>query len=189
MERLTGKDLSHYCTTGKLLPVPEVVDIVAQVASGLACAHEQGIVHRDIKPANLFLQDNGQVKVTDFGIARFTAASATETGVVLGTPNYMSPEQIAGKKVDGRSDLFSLGVVMYELLSGSKPFQGDNITTLMFNITHGNYPPLREVRPKLPAAIYPLVSKLMQKNLTRRFKTAAALYQELDELRKELGQG
>ena len=189
MERLTGKDLSHYCTAGKLLPVPEVVDIVAQVASGLACAHEQGIVHRDIKPANLFLQDNGQVKVTDFGIARFTAASATETGIVLGTPNYMSPEQIAGKKIDGRSDLFSLGVVMYELLSGCKPFQGDNITTLMFNITHGNYPPLQEVSPKLPAAIYPLVSKLIQKNLTRRFKTAAALYQELDELRKELGQG
>ncbi|MCW9049630.1 MAG: serine/threonine protein kinase, partial [Deltaproteobacteria bacterium] len=149
-------------------------------------AHKHGVIHRDIKPANLILQHNGQIKVADFGIARVTSTSRTETGIILGTPSYMSPEQASGKKVDGRSDLFSLGVVMYELLSCSKPFQGDNITALLYNISTAKYSPLTDVQSKLPKPCYTIVDKLLQKTLTRRYKSAAALKQDIDALSKTL---
>ncbi|MEA3363473.1 MAG: protein kinase [Thermodesulfobacteriota bacterium] len=186
MELLEGKDLSHYCHPKKQLPIVQVVNIIFQVATALDYAHRKGIIHRDIKPANIVLLNEEQIKVTDFGIARIATSSRTETGIILGTPSYMSPEQVAGKKVDGRSDLFSLGVVMYELLSGEKPFQGESMTALMYNISNSNYRPLAEICPKLPAPCYTIVDKLLQKTFTRRFKSAVILQQELLALQKKL---
>jgi len=186
MELLEGKDLSHHCHPKKQLPVVQVVNIISQVATALDYAHRKGVIHRDIKPANIILLDEEQIKVTDFGIARIATSSRTETGIILGTPSYMSPEQVAGKKVDGRSDLFSLGIVMYELLSGEKPFRGESMTALMYNISNSNYRPLAEICPKLPAPCYTIVDKLLQKTFTRRFKSAAILQQELLALQKKL---
>lgn len=179
MELLEGHDLSNFCTPKNRLPVSQIVNIIAQVATALNYAHEHGVIHRDIKPANIILQPDGQIKVADFGIAWVASSSQTETGIILGTPSYMSPEQVSGKKVDGRSDLFSLGVVMYELLSGEKPFRGENLTELMYNISAVNFRPLADIQPRLPKPCYKVVNKLMQKTLTRRYKSAAALHQDL----------
>ena len=125
MELLSGSDLKDYTAKNKLLPVNETLETIAKVADALDYAHTQNVVHRDIKPANIMLLKDGKIKVTDFGIARITSQSKTATGTVMGTPSYMSPEQLAGAKVDGRADLFSLGVTMYELLTGEKPFTGE----------------------------------------------------------------
>jgi eukaryotic-like serine/threonine-protein kinase len=186
MEYLEGKNLSSYCQPKQRLPIAQVINIISQITTALDYAHRQGVIHRDIKPANIVLLPEGQIKVTDFGIARITTSSHTETGIILGTPSYMSPEQVAGKKVDGRSDLFSLGVVMYELLSGEKPFHGENMTALMHNISSASYRPLVEHCPKLPDLCYTIVNKLLQKTVTRRFKSAAVLQQELSALQKTL---
>jgi len=186
MELLDGRDLSSYCQAKKLLPLPRVLGLLAQVARALDYAHRQGVVHRDIKPANIIVLKGDQVKVVDFGVARVVSSSRTETGVIVGTPSYMSPEQIAGKKVDGRSDLFSLGVVMYELLSGEKPFQGESLTAMMYNISNCNYRPLRELNPELPKACQLILGRLLLKGTTRRFRSAAALAVELEKLQQTL---
>ncbi len=186
MELLEGENLGHYCQPKKRLPVIRVIKIISQVALALDYAHRQGVIHRDIKPANIIMLPTGQIKVTDFGIARITTSSQTETGIILGTPSYMSPEQVAGKKVDGRSDLFSLGIVMYELFSGEKPFQGESMAALMYNISSASYRPLADLCPKLPALCYTIVDKLLQKTATRRYKSAAILQQELLMLQKQL---
>jgi len=119
------------------------------------------------------------VKVADFGIARVMTASKTQTGVILGTPNYMSPEQVAGAKVDGRSDLFSLGVVLYELLTGEKPFKGDNLTSLMYAISNVSYRPLSGIKPKLPSCIGPIINKSLTKSVKKRFKSAAEMDKQI----------
>jgi serine/threonine-protein kinase len=181
MELLIGKDLAHYCKKETLLPIKRVLRIIAAVAEALDYAHNQGVVHRDIKPANILLMSNDQVKVADFGIARVMSASSTQTGIIFGTPNYMSPEQVAGKKVDGRSDLFSLGVVCYELLSAQKPFQGDNLTTLMYAISNAEYTPISEVAPKVPPCCVEIVEKLLAKGVSKRFKTAGQAARQLNE--------
>ena len=124
MELLKGKELTHYSQKQNLLSLKRVLKMVSAVAEALGYAHSQQVVHRDIKPANILHLDDDQVKVADFGIARVISSSKTQTGIIFGTPSYMSPEQVAGKKVDGRSDLFSLGVVFYELLTGARPFKG-----------------------------------------------------------------
>jgi serine/threonine-protein kinase len=187
MELLRGKDLTHLCQKQSLLSTKRVLGIVTSVAQALDYAHRQEVVHRDIKPANIILLDNDQVKVADFGIARVMSASSTKTGVIFGTPNYMSPEQVAGKKVDGRSDLFSLGVVFYELLSGQKPFQGDNLNTLMYAIANGTYTPLNEVKAKAPACCEEVIDKLLAKGVSKRFQTAAQVVKQLDECRDLIG--
>ena len=181
MEYLVGKDLSAHCSKKKLLPVSTVLQIAAEVADALAYAHKHDIVHRDIKPSNLMLLKNGQVKVTDFGIARVVNSSQTQTGTILGTPSYMSPEQVSGEKVRGRSDLFSLGVVCYELLSGQKPFVGDSLGALMHNIANVKYDPLKKVNPKLPECCYAVVRKLLKKDFKDRFRNATEV---ADALRK-----
>nr|MBP9651264.1 serine/threonine protein kinase [Syntrophaceae bacterium] len=179
MELLDGSDLAKYTKKENLLPTPEIVRIVSSVASALDYAHANGIVHRDIKPANIMILTNGEVKVADFGIARVMATSKTQTGVVLGTPSYMSPEQIAGKKVDGRSDLFSLGVVLYELISGEKPFNGDSIATLMYNITTTAPQAIQELSPAIPDAMAGIVEKLLAKDVEARYQTGKALADDL----------
>ncbi len=181
MELLKGKDLTNYCQKENLLSEKRVLRIIASVAEALDYAHNQGVVHRDIKPANILLMDKDQVKVADFGIAKVMSASSTQTGVIFGTPNYMSPEQVAGKKVDGRSDLFSLGVVFYELLSAQKPFRGDNLTTLMYAISNAEYTPLSEIAPRIPACCNEIVEKLLVKGVSKRFSTAGQVVKQINE--------
>src|SRR5438132_4126636 len=133
-----------------------------------------GIVHRDIKPANIMYEpESDTVKVTDFGIARITDSSRTKTGMVLGTPSYMSPEQLAGRKIDGRSDLFSLGVTLYQMLSGRLPFEGESMTQLMFAIANTAHPPIREFNPALPEWVDALIEKALAKGFEPRYQTEA----------------
>jgi serine/threonine-protein kinase len=186
MELLRGKDLTGFCQPEKLLPTEQALHVVASVAEALDYAHIQGVVHRDIKPANIILQEDKQVKVADFGIARVMSSSKTKTGIILGTPSYMSPEQVAGKKVDGRSDLFSLGVVFYELLGGKKPFQGENLTALMYAITSGSYVPLAEIAPSTPSCCLQIVKKLMAKGVSKRYKTAADVIEQIQRCKDQL---
>ena len=179
MELLDGQDLSHYCREKNLLPVKRVLGVIFSVAEALSYAHSEGVVHRDIKPANIVLLDNDQVKVTDFGIARIMDISQTQTGVVLGTPGYMSPEQVAARKVDGRSDLFSLGVVFYELLTGEKPFKGETVQTVMSAIAKSPYTPVRKVAPDTPACCVKIVDKLLAKSVTKRLNPAAEAVKQI----------
>ena len=186
MELLEGADLSKYCQKEQLLPRAEVVRIISAVANALDYAHASGIVHRDIKPANIMILNNGEIKVADFGIARVMASSKTQTGVVMGTPSYMSPEQIAGQKVDGVSDLFSLGVVFFELLTGEKPFAGDSIATLIYNITTTPPPSIREMVPDIPEQFDTIIGRLLQKDKALRYQRGKELADDLQELRKVL---
>ena len=180
MELLKGKDLVPYTKPESLLPVGKVVSIVARVADALGYAHKQNIVHRDIKPANIMYELEGDMpKVTDFGIARITDSSKTKTGMVLGTPSYMSPEQLSGKKIDGRSDLFSLAVSLYQLLCGKLPFVGDSMAQLMFKIANEPAADILSVRSDLPPGLVAFLDKAMAKDADVRYQTgeefAAAL--------------
>lgn len=175
MEFLHGHDLARYVKPDALLPIPKVVNIVFKAALALHYAHQHKIVHRDIKPANIMYEpDAGSIKITDFGIARITDASKTKTGTVLGTPTYMSPEQVAGKKVDGRSDLYSLGVMFYQMLSGVAPFRGESMATLMFKIANEPHASVFEARPEL-AEVLPcigaIIDKAIAKNPEDRYQT------------------
>jgi len=174
MEFLKGHDLTRYCKPDSLLDMRSVISIVARAAEGLDFAHKQNVVHRDIKPANIMYEPGSDtVKITDFGIARITDSSKTKTGMVLGTPSYMSPEQLAGKKVDGRSDLFSLGVMLYQLLSGSLPFKADSMASLMFKISNEEAPDIRTIRGDIPGALATVINKALTKDVEQRFRTGA----------------
>ena len=180
MEFLKGHDLVRYTKPGALMPVKDVVKIVADAADALDYAHQQGVVHRDIKPANLmWLTDSKAVKLTDFGIARITDSSKTKTGMVLGTPSYMSPEQLSGKKVDGRSDLFSLGVTLYQLLTGTLPFTADSMATLMFKIANEPHPAAQSARPDLPAPLNAVIDKALHKDLNQRYQRGSEMAADL----------
>ena len=172
MEFLKGKDLVPQTKPDALLPLPKVLSVVARVAEALSYAHLQNVVHRDIKPANIMYDPLGDsVKVTDFGIARITDSSKTKTGMVLGTPSYMSPEQLAGKKIDGQSDLFSLGVTLYQLTCGKLPFQGDSMTQLMFKIANEAPIDILGVIPTLPQCLVEIINKALAKNVAERYQT------------------
>ena len=188
MELLDGHDLVKYGTKEGLLPLDKALEYMATVADALDYAHAQGIVHRDIKPANIMLLKDGSIRVADFGIARITASSKTATGTVMGTPSYMSPEQVAGKKVDGRSDLFSLSTALFELVTGEKPFKGgDGIGTLLFQIANDPHPDPVALKPGLPASLKAVIDKGLAKNPDQRFQRgcemAAALRAVLAELK------
>jgi len=171
MEFLKGKDLADVTKEGRLLPIPKVLSIVARVAEALAYAHKQNVVHRDIKPANIMYDpDSDTVKVTDFGIARITDSSKTKTGMVLGTPSFMSPEQIAGKKVDGRSDLYSLGVMLFQMLAGVLPFRGDSMAELMYKIANEPAPDIRIIRGELPGRLADIVALALSKKPETRYQ-------------------
>ena len=170
MEFLKGKDLTDVSKTGNLLPITKVLSIVARVAEALAYAHKLNVVHRDIKPANIMYDlETDSVKVTDFGIARITDSSRTKTGLVLGTPSFMSPEQIAGKKVDGRSDLYSLGVMLYQMLAGALPFRGDSMAELMYKIANEPAPDVRIIRAELPEQLANIVALSISKKPETRY--------------------
>ncbi|MDX8401344.1 MAG: serine/threonine-protein kinase, partial [Mariprofundaceae bacterium] len=188
MEFLDGADLSAFTKPGKLFPPQAVLKIVGKVAEALNYAHAQGVVHRDIKPANIMMLKNKTIKVTDFGIARITASSKTKTGVVLGTPSYMSPEQLSGKHVDGRSDLFSLGVMLYEMLTGTRPFRGDSMATLMFQIANEPHPDVREHRPELPECVSKLLDHMLAKDPEQRIATGSDVVRAIVACLREMQQ-
>ena len=180
MELLHGQDLAPFTKPDNLLPTAKVMDIALHVAEALAYAHGKQIVHRDIKPANIMYEPKtNAIKVTDFGIARITDASRTKTGVILGTPSYMSPEQLMGKKVDGRSDLFSLGVMFYQMLCGELPFTGDSLATLTYKIANEPPPPILRRRPELPACIGKIIDRCLEKPLEKRYQKADEMVSEL----------
>ncbi len=189
MELLEGASLDQRMRAGKKFSMRETVALGVQLAEALDYAHARGIVHRDIKPSNLILlSDDATLKIADFGIARIDApdvTSHTQTADVLGTPQYMSPEQVLGKKIDGRSDLFSVGIVLYQLLSGEKPFVAETLGTLLFRIATEPPRPLREVKADLPREIYAIVDRLLSKEPQQRYESGAALAKALRPLLKD----
>ncbi len=172
MEFLDGIDLSPYTRKGRLLPFSTTLKIVGKVAEALQYAHEHDVIHRDIKPANIMILKNKTVKVTDFGIAHIIDSSKTKAGIVLGTPSYMSPEQLSGKKLDGRSDLFSLGVMLYELTSGIRPFRAESLSKLMYKIAKQPHVDIREHNTEVPDCIRLLIDELLTKQADQRINTA-----------------
>lgn len=187
MELLDGSDLTTYTAKDKRLPAKEVLRIVRGVAAGLDFAHGKGVVHRDIKPANIMLLKNGEVKIADFGIARVMSTSNTQTGTVLGTPSYMSPEQVQGRKVDGRSDLFSLGGVLFELLAGQKPYTADSIATLMYNIANKPPPLITRVDPSIPQCCAYIAHRLLTRDLDKRYQRGQEVVAHIDLCLRKLG--
>ncbi|HWM91181.1 MAG TPA: LpqB family beta-propeller domain-containing protein [Thermoanaerobaculia bacterium] len=174
-----GETLKRKVERGPL-PVAEAVDYALQIAKGLAKAHRQGIVHRDVKPANLMVTSDGVVKILDFGIAKLAGeAGLTRTGGTVGTPAYMSPEQMKGEGVDGRSDLWSLGVVLYEMVTGRRPFLGDHESALQHAIQTGEPEPLAKLRPDAPPEVERIVRLLLAKDPARRYPTADAAVADL----------
>ena len=188
MEFLEGESLLKYCRKGSLLPLRRALYVVSETALALDYAHKQGVIHRDVKPANIMLLKDGQIKVTDFGIAKAVSSSQTKSGIVLGTPNYMSPEQINGHEIDGRSDIFSLAVVFFELLTGQLPFHGKNLTNLFYQITQAKHPSPREINPKVPKPVEQILDKALAKDPARRFLTGADLAKYLRAMINKIDQ-
>lgn len=190
MEYLTGTDLRFYTKEDSLLPPLSVVKIGMKLADALAYAHSNDIIHRDIKAANVMYDpQSGQLKITDFGIARLTDSRRTKTGMVLGTPSSMSPEQLRGKELDGRTDLYSLGVLLYQLLSGQLPYRADSLTQLMVKITSGDPADLLELRPELKGSgecIVEIVNKLLQKEAENRYQDGKKLSRDLLACAKQM---
>ena len=179
MELLEGTDLRKRVQQAPIPPI-EAVEIAGQVAEGLAFAHHRGIVHRDIKPANIMLLERGPAKIMDFGLARMRLADhKTSTGIVLGTPRYMSPEQISGQPVDQRSDIFSLGIVLWEMLTGRRLFSGTEMAQVSHSITYDEHEPPTRVNPDLPAMLDFVVARALKKD-------AAVRYQDADEMAADL---
>lgn len=188
MEYLTGRSLVEWTQPDHLLPLTDVLSIVRQAALALDYAHKQKVVHRDIKPANvMYNPDTRKIKLTDFGVARMTDAHRTRTGLVLGTPSFMSPEQLAGKHIDSRSDLFSLGVMLYQLASGQLPFNGDSLGQLMYAIAHN--PPASLADDSLPPPLQAIILKALQKDVNARFQTGAHFALALARLEASIKKG
>jgi predicted Ser/Thr protein kinase len=183
MELLEGKSLQGLVEEQTILPVETIIPMYEQVCSALDHAHARRIVHRDIKPANIMILESGQVKVTDFGIAKMMSMGMTQAGQILGTPNYMSPEQVKGRPVDGRSDIFSLGVILYELVTGEKPFGGQNITTVIYKIINENPIPPRELDATISPGLSYVIQKALAKNPDERYQTCRELSDDLKNYR------
>src|SRR5512143_3048403 len=172
MELLEGTDLREAIDAQSLQTLDEKLEVMDRLLAALEYAHSKGVVHRDIKPANIRLAPGGQVKIMDFGLARVSSSEMTQEGIVLGTPNYMSPEQALGDRVDGRSDLFSTGAVLYELLTGHKPFEAETTPSVLFQVVHKEPPPVRRWAPETPPSLAAVVEKALRKHRHLRDATA-----------------
>ena len=179
MEYLCGTSLESLISHGSRMSLDDAVHIATQIADALAYAHGQGVVHRDIKPANIMQLAGGQIKLTDFGISQLSNSELTQSGVVLGTPKYMSPEQITGSRVDGRSDLFSLGVVLYEMLTGQVPFQAPSLVAMMHTVLHAQPEPPTHWVPAVPPAMVSILARCLAKLPEDRYGSAAELVPDL----------
>lgn len=186
MEFVEGQSLKDLMRQGYPFSFSEVARIGAALAVALDYAHTKGVVHRDIKPANILITNQRAVKITDFGVAHIPSSSLTSAGQFIGTPNYMSPEQVIGSPVDGRSDLFSLGVVLFELLTGKRPFAGESLTEVSYKIVHEPAPVPSQVRPGVPPAFNPIVLKLLEKKPENRYARGLEVARALEALRRVL---
>lgn len=183
MELLEGTPLNRVAQEREFSPV-EIVRLGAQMAETLGYAHQKGIVHRDVKPSNILLLSNGQIKITDFGIAHIEDPSAlvqTQAGEILGTPAYMSPEQVLTRPVDGRSDLFSLGIILYELSTKKRPFVGENMAGVFQAITQAQPPPPHQINPSIPQRLSQTIMRCLNKIPEERFESGHALARALSE--------
>ena len=182
MEYIEGDTLENLIQRGIRLPVEKIIDIIEKICDGLEYTHRQGIVHRDLKPSNIMLVKGERVKITDFGISKAVGAASspfTQAGILLGTPSYMSPEQISGKEIDGRSDLFSVGIILYQLLTGERPFVGDTIPTLLYNIVNKDPVPPSQIDSTIPALYDEVLGKALAKNPENRYQTAKDFVEDL----------
>ncbi|MGH8250987.1 MAG: serine/threonine-protein kinase [Steroidobacteraceae bacterium] len=187
MEYVEGVNLGMHATEGRLLPPRLVTEMCARVADALYFAHQRGVIHRDIKPANIvFDQKNRRVRVMDFGVARLENSRATRTGVILGSPSYMAPEQLDARPVTAQSDLFSLGVTYFQLLTGMLPFRSDSIPGLMQKISAEPHPPLRVVRPDFPAAVSAIIDRALEKDPEMRYRNGAEMAQSLRDCARDI---
>jgi len=187
MEYIEGVELRSLIGEGRPLRLPQALSIAAQITEGLAYAHSRGVVHRDIKPANIMVVANGPVKITDFGIARRRVSSElTQTGMLMGSPKYMSPEQVIGKRADHRSDIFSLGVIVYEMLTGAAPFNGENVTALMYQTVNFVPPAPSQINREVPPLLDAIVAKMIAKALEERYQDAAEAARDLRECERQV---
>ena len=186
MEYVEGVDLEHLLRTNVPLSIDEKLELAIGVLQGLAYAHRKGIIHRDIKPGNIRVDSDGKARIMDFGIAHITSSNMTRTGVMLGTPNYMAPEQIVGHEITARTDIFSVGVLLYELLTNAKPFQGDTLHTVMYKVLSEMPPPLDKVLPGLPPSLNTVVMRALQKDPAQRYASALEMANDLTTIRAAL---
>src|SRR5438552_7335290 len=189
MELLDGADLKELIASRSLNDLWDKLDVMEQIAEGLAYAHKQGVVHRDLKPANIRVLPNGRVKIMDFGLARIGTSEMTRAGMVMGTPNYMSPEQVKGTTADTRSDIFSLGAVFYELRSGKKAFDADYMHTILYKVLEEQPQPVRNWVPGLPGPFVALVEKCLAKEPAQRYQDGGDLRKALRKVREALASG
>ena len=180
MEYVEGKSLRELLDSGVVLPTEMISRIVARIANALHYAHENHVVHRDIKPANIMITSNRDVKIMDFGIAQIPTGSRTQLGTVLGSPKYMAPEQVVGQPTDGRTDIFALGVVLYEMLTGTTPFNGDNLSAIMYQVLHEEPAPPSVINPRVPPGFDRITARALAKRPEDRYQTALAFAQDLD---------
>jgi len=183
MEFVEGKDLKNLIKQGSVFTTDEVIRITTEILKGLSYTHKLNIVHRDIKPANIFITDQGEVKIADFGIARMDDSELTQVGSVLGTPSYMSPEQCIGAGVDARSDLFSVGTLSYEMLTGKKPFRGDQTNAIIHNVINLKPEPPSKVRKEVPGGFDNVIKKALAKNTNPRYQLAQDFANDLEKLK------
>lgn len=179
MEYLEGESLREMLDSGVVLPVEMIVKIAARIASALNYAHENHVVHRDIKPANIMITPNCNVKIMDFGIAQIPTGSRTQLGTVLGSPKYMAPEQVVGQATDGKTDIFALGVVLYEMLTGTTPFNGDNLSAIMYKILNEEPAPPSTINPRVPPIFDRIVSRALAKRPEDRYQSAREFARDL----------
>src|SRR5215471_12552389 len=186
MELVEGRSLQALLDDGQAFPLPRVLRIMEQACGALQFAHERNIVHRDIKPANLMLTGDDTVKVTDFGTAKILQfGTVQQTAHVMGTPSYMSPEQVKGRAVDGRSDIFSLGVMLYEMVTGEKPFPGQNITTVIYKIVNEDPVPPRQIDPSIHPGISAVIIRALAKEPEQRYQSCREMLEDLRNYRAQ----